>query len=314
MERATEQVKRSCRRVVELSKCVKIDEAKLRVFAGGIANKPVYLKYFDFEDHIGIDSELRTVVAFVFLVDCTNFCFWPSDWEYDNLCRAIKQAMLKKPQYAEPSFLADALTFEEFNKDIFDGKVYPLAMERFRAFKEVGRVIVDHFNGDFLLILERANNDAETLLEIVVTLFLKFQDHCIYEGEQVFFYKRAQILVGDLFGALQQKGGPLQIKDVGRLTCFADYRIPQILRAHEILVYSDELSKIVDGRSELHYGSTQEVEIRAAMIHTVELLKAELESLGVCWTSVEIDWLLWQVGEQKKDEIKPHHRTLSIFY
>lgn len=30
--------------------------------------------------------------------------------------------------------------------------------------------------------------------------------------------------------------------------------------------------------------------------------------------TIEIDWILWQKGEELKDEIVPHHRVLSIFY
>jgi hypothetical protein len=29
---------------------------------------------------------------------------------------------------------------------------------------------------------------------------------------------------------------------------------------------------------------------------------------------LECDWLLWQMGEDMKDSILPHHRTLSIYY
>jgi hypothetical protein len=47
---------------------------------------------------------------------------------------------------------------------------------------------------------------------------------------------------------------------------------------------------------------------------SVERLKERLARDGKTMTSLEIDWLLWQKGEAVKDEIKPHHRTLSIFY
>ena len=30
--------------------------------------------------------------------------------------------------------------------------------------------------------------------------------------------------------------------------------------------------------------------------------------------SFEVDWLLWQMGENSLDEMKPHHKVLSIFY
>lgn len=28
----------------------------------------------------------------------------------------------------------------------------------------------------------------------------------------------------------------------------------------------------------------------------------------------EVDWLLWQMGENMLAELKPHHKVLSIFY
>jgi len=43
-------------------------------------------------------------------------------------------------------------------------------------------------------------------------------------GQQVFFYKRAQILVGDLYAALLDRA-PEMIKDnIDQLTMFPDYR------------------------------------------------------------------------------------------
>ena len=35
---------------------------------------------------------------------------------------------------------------------------------------------------------------------------------------------------------------------------------------------------------------------------------------GITLLAVEVDWLLWNWGEVVKDEIAPHHRTLTIFY
>jgi hypothetical protein len=65
----------------------------------------------------------------------------------------------------------------------------------------------------------------------------------VYRGRLVHFYKRAQILVGDLWAAY---GRPLLsdlhtdatctkktiygFSDMDQLTMFADYRVPQILR------------------------------------------------------------------------------------
>jgi hypothetical protein len=57
------------------------------------------------------------------------------------------------------------------------------------------------------------------------------------------------------------------------------------------------------------------LEIRASTIQVVERLKHVLQkNHRVRCKSVEIDWLLWQRGEAMRNEILPHHRTLTIYY
>lgn len=96
---------------------------------------------------------------------------------------------------------------------------------------------------------------------------------------------------------------------------FADYRVPQILRARGVLVYAPALAAAVDARDEVAYGSEEEVEIRAATVQAVEGLREELAGMGRPGVkSVLLDWLLWQEGERLKDELPPHHRTRTVFY
>jgi hypothetical protein len=56
----------------------------------------------------------------------------------------------------------------------------------------------------------------------------------------------------------------------GRLTMFADYRVPQILRNMNILAYSAELAARVDAREEVACGSDYETEIRASTVVCVD--------------------------------------------
>ena len=65
---------------------------------------------------------------------------------------------------------------------------------------------------------------------------------------------------------------------------------------------------------EIPFGSAQETEIRACTVVAVEMLQKELLIEGVNLLSVEVDWILWQRGEDIKDQIAPHHRTLTIYY
>ena len=113
--------------------------------------------------------------------------------------------------------------------------------------------------------------------------FTGFRDEAIYNGEQVFFYKRAQILVADLYGALSERSNPCdkistpQFANLEQLTMFADYRVPQTLRLVGIFEYGTELSNFIDTakdgvplHNEIPYSGAWEVEIRANTVVAVE--------------------------------------------
>lgn len=162
-----------------------------------------------------------------------------------------------------------------------------------------------------------------------------FRDEAVYRGRQIFLYKRAQIVVADWWAAFGRQTttqaavdeadkdasassppiSPFALYDVDRLTMFADYRVPQLLRPHGVLVYSDDLTRRIDNCEEIAAGSEVEIELRAATVQAVERLRAVLnEKHSVTRTSVEIDWWLWQHGEEEKDSLPPHHRTLTCWY
>jgi hypothetical protein len=157
----------------------------------------------------------------------------------------------------------------------------------------------------------------------------------VYKGRQIFFYKRAQIFVADLWAAYgklthahsdfsvtgAESGSRYSFHDMDQLTCFADYRIPQLLRAAGVFQYTAALGQTVDLKGELAPGCEEEVEIRAATVVAVERLRDALTakrtgsgSTAPRISAVEVDWYLWQQGEAKKDSLFPHHRTLTVFY
>jgi hypothetical protein len=127
---------------------------------------------------------------------------------------------------------------------------------------------------------------------------------------------------------------PAAFTDLEKLTMFADYRVPQLLRSLGILQYTVALAGKIDAKQELGAGSEEEVEIRAATVHAVERLRRRLElkqakqartsSSTTTTTSttittstvltIEVDWLLWERGERMKDGLPPHHRTLTMYY
>jgi hypothetical protein len=70
----------------------------------------------------------------------------------------------------------------------------------------------------------------------------------------------------------------------------------------------------VDRMVQLDPGSEEEVEIRASTIWAVDLIRKEMKRLGKEVRASEIDWLLWNLGQDDSYRAKPYHRTVTIFY
>jgi hypothetical protein len=121
--------------------------------------------------------------------------------------------------------------------------------------------------------------------------------------------KRAQIFVGDVWGAFGGQGIG-DFKDIDRITMFADYRVPVVLRELGILRYSPHLEGLVDGCHELPAGSEEELEIRGVTITAVELLREKLSDMQPDFAqkpnSVLIDWCLWCVLQRRHSFVRLH--------
>jgi hypothetical protein len=115
-------------------------------------------------------------------------------------------------------------------------QVIPLADERARLLREIGTGLTEQFDGQAANLIRSANRSAVRLVQLVTAHFPGFRDHAIYRGQQSFFYKRAQIFVGDVWGAYEHAGLG-EFHDIDQLTCFADYRVPQLLRPLGIITY-----------------------------------------------------------------------------
>ena len=59
--------------------------------------------------------------------------------------------------------------------------------------------ILNRFNGRISSIIYKANKSAVNLLNILMENFPNFQDHTIYKGHQINFYKRSKILIADIY-------------------------------------------------------------------------------------------------------------------
>lgn len=107
----------------------------------------------------------------------------------------------------------------------------PLLLERTRKLQEVGRVLLRHFQGLASNLVLESHHSAVELVRLMTAYFPSFRDASLYRGELIFFYKRAQIFVGDVwaaYGKQTERSHPYSFKDMEQLTMFADYRVPQV--------------------------------------------------------------------------------------
>jgi hypothetical protein len=118
------------------------------------------------------------------------------------------------------------------------------------------------------------------------------------------FYKRAQLTAADLATA-----GVAEFQDLDRLTIFADNLVPHVLRVDGILSYEPELLERINREELIPKGSREELEIRATALHAVELIAKRTPV-----TPMQLDYLLWNRGQEAGYKALPRHRTRTVFY
>ena len=322
----TAAVRASCERVMADARSVSIVGSALEALAEdmvGDSSRALKIKGVAWDAsgwHYCKDASEQGALTcqYVFVLDALNFCFWPSSTgiEYDSIAVALKNVLEADPEAFSAARLS-VITAQELAAWL-PAHHLPEAEERAERLNELGLVLQARFNGLAANMVSAAAGSAVTLVNLVLQHLPGFRDTCIYRGRLVHLYKRAQILVGDVWAAYGKCGAdcghPYGFRDMDQLTMFADYRVPQLLRHFGVLAYDAELAADVDALREVPFGSPQEVEIRAATVVAVERLRGELMKRGLELLVVEVDWLLWQMGEESKDRICPHHRTRTVYY
>lgn len=318
------EVLETVKEVAGKSRHVRINREALVRFSQELARIDTPMPTWDSVHHFrGNDEE---TVAYLLVVDTINFCFWPPTgkerWEislgpswysgYYALAVSLKKALESGVPIIAAHFLA-SLSLDQL-KRILEGRGELQLMERrLDNLRELGRVLMERYEGQAHKLVAAAQGSAVKLSRLLAANLSSFRDVAVHEGLEVFLYKRAQLFAADLYGAFEGKGWG-GYEDIAKLTAFADYKLPQVLRHLEILEYAPDLAHKVDRMVTLAAGSREEVEIRAHTIWSVELIRQELSLLGKPLRAFEIDWILWNLGQDEAYKAKPYHRTITIFY
>ena len=256
----------------------------------------------------------------VFVLDTVNFCFWAhkdkEKWtiEYPKgnfiangwfaLVASIERARQENIPILDADYLSDiSLAEAEYIFRSSNETKIPLLEKRVEHLREAGRVLKEKFEGNIYNFLADTGLDVGKISTEVAKNFSSYEDYSMLNGQKVNFYKRAQIFAYDL--ALLS---PLKAENLETLTAFADYKVPQTLRAFGITNYEPSLADKVDNYVILENNSVEEVEIRAVTIWACELIAHQA---GI--NPVLVDNVLWKISQSLKD-VKPYHRVLSTKY
>ncbi|KAJ2756066.1 hypothetical protein GGI19_001127 [Coemansia pectinata] len=289
-------------------------------------------------------------IEWIFLVDALNFSFWSDQPHcqysvtldgktyqgYWTLCAAVNRALAAGVPVTDAAYYAKAS--DEELAHVFRGdegvESMPLLGERIKVLREVGRVLVDKYQGRFTNLLACCEGSAQRLVHLVVSEFACFRDEHQFHGHAVAMYKRAQILVADIWACFEGKGLG-RFVDIDSITMFADYRVPQALCHFGALEYSPRLleflresEKVVREVGELNAqqcpptpgllppGHPWEIEIRGNSIWAVECIKRCIEESGTPVNAILLDFYLWDYSKEYSKEMQeiPIHLTRSINY
>ena len=186
-----------------------------------------------------------------------------------------------------------------------------LMASRLEALHELGNAYQKL--GGPLGLIQQGRSSATQLAQSLAHHLPSWEDSRVYQGQRIRFLKRAQLCVAMLYGRF---GGrePCDFAEINKLTAFADYRLPQILRHHGILEYSDALEEQIRSETPITKGADEEVEIRCATIVAVEELRRGLQRHWPGITSLQVDYILWRSAVDATSELPAFHRCRTTDY
>ncbi len=308
----------SAQQVMDNAPDVRINHSVLVHFAKQILSRPIHQ-----DDTLVAWEDPDKTSNYILVITSINFCFWGEPkWsvviEGEIYTGALAMQLCMKRAVDEGLAVWDASTLSQLTMDdmkrIFRGQgEMPLLERRLENLRQVGKTLIERFEGRFSNLIKQAKHSAVTLVAMVAEHFSCFNDVSRYNNYDVCFYKRAQLLCLQLNQVFEGKTLG-RFTDLDKLAALADYKIPQFLRHFGIIEYSPSLAHKIDHLEEVPPGSSHEVQIRASTIVGVELIRQELAKLGRTITSVDLDHLIWAMKPDLPKDIKPHHRTRTIFY
>ena len=311
-----DQVREGAAAVAASARFVQIDREAIPAYAASLPLDRARAPELDRATHFF--GEPDATLAYLVTLDTINFGsgYFPTLRKRPGLSGYFTLAASLKEQFETHGLLdADALcaiTAEDcariFGQAPAKGPVAELMDLFARALNDLGRYLGGAFGGSFRRLVETAEGSAERLVALLQQMPF-YRDVEPYGEREVPFFKRAQLLAADLSIA-----GLARFDDLERLTMFADNLVPHVLRLDGVLRYDPGLVDRIEREELIPAGSAEEVEMRACAVHAVELMAASLRSSAAAVCPMQLDYLLWNRGQEPRYKARPRHRTRTVFY
>jgi len=298
---------------------VRIEAEAIPAYAAGLA--PVDAAGDPAAELGGAGREARA--AFVICLDAINFGsgWWPTIRKRPGHSGFFTVAAGVTERFRErgpwPAAELAAIEAAEVAAVLGQDPEHPLMSQFAAALRDVGAHVRDEHGASFAAIAEAAGGSAPALAGLLAG-WDAFADVSIYvdrgvdggEEREVPFFKRAQLAAADL-----DRAGVARLRDLDRLTAFADNLVPHVLRVDGVLRLDPELEAAIEAGELLEHGSPPEVELRACAVHAVELLAAATGTAApapLC--PAEIDAALWNRGRAPRYKSVPRPRSRNTAY
>lgn len=305
-----DKLSNSYRFVCDNSDNVRINYNKIDEMIEQIRNSKVSY-WLDSNPYGLMDMNVESIVNFLFIYHAIgDYCFWGDPkWEIKtdlgtmDGSYAIMYLILNKFKNNN-NF---EMSIDEFRELLKGNVTIPLFEDRYNNLVKMNEFLKKS-GKSFYELIKNLTTDSQ-LFEFIVNNLDYFKDVSTYNGEEVLFYKRAQLLTSDILH-IREKKEHIDV-DYSHLIGCADYKIPQVMRCYGMLEFSESLADKVDRKVELEEGSKEEVEIRA---NTLKVIDYIYEKLDKKYSRMDINDFIWLLGQDKSKMTMPYHRTLTNNY
>ena len=252
-----------------------------------------------------IKSEnIEEVIQYFFVGNAINFCFWNENC-YDRYTYKGFTGSAAMWKFIDNPILLNSYYLKNISLlDWEDLERMPLPEKRIEALREVGNVLCDKYDGKAVNICISENWDAEKIVKRVVKEFRCWKD----EYNNVKFNKRARLFAVMIYGRFADKK---LISNIINFPCLADYQLPKVLHSMGILLYSNELNRMIIEQKEIPYQSKMEYDIRSKTLQAVQMISEELFRDGVLVKPIYLDYYIWNLSHSINE---PHHLTKTMAY